>query len=137
MRRRMRIAGGFHHPPGESKHVILLPCPAHSTAACTNGDEKLTEATDKEAGIIQALVERLEKQRLPMAMALKAKVDQGELLNEADLAFLEEVFASTAQIKPLLDAHPEWQDLAAQMIGLYGEITAKALENEQAAQQDE
>lgn len=97
----------------------------------------MAESTDKEAGVIQALVERLEKQRLPMALALKKKVDQGGLLNEADIAFLEEVFAGTAQLKPMLDTHPEWQDLAARMIGLYGEITAKALENEQGAKPQE
>jgi hypothetical protein len=97
----------------------------------------MTEANDKEAGIIQALAERLEKQRLPMALQLKEKVDQGGLLNEADIAFLEEVFAGSAQLKPILDAHPEWQELAARMIGLYGEITAKALENEQGAKPKE
>ena len=97
----------------------------------------MAESTDKEAGVIQALVERLEKQRLPMALALKKKVDQGGLLNEADIAFLEEVFAGSAQLKPMLDTHPEWQDLAARMIGLYGEITAKALENEQGAKPQE
>lgn len=97
----------------------------------------MAESTDKEAGVIQALVERLEKQRLPMALALKEKVDQGGLLSEADIAFLEEVFAGSAQLKPMLDTHPEWQDLAARMIGLYGEITAKALENEQGAKPQE
>ena len=97
----------------------------------------MAESTDKEAGVIQALVERLEKQRLPMALALKKKVDQGGLLSEADIAFLEEVFAGTAQLKPMLDTHPEWQDLAARMVGLYSEITAKALENEQGAKQQE
>ena len=93
----------------------------------------MTESSDKEAGIIQALAERLEKQRLPMALALKAKVDQGGLLNEADIAFLEEVLTHTGQLKAMLDAHPEWQDIAARMIALYGEITARALENEQAS----
>jgi hypothetical protein len=97
----------------------------------------MTDATDKEAGIIQALAERLEKQRLPMTLELKEKVDQGGLLNEADIAFLEEVFAGSAQIKPMLDAHPEWQELAARMTRLYNEITTKALENEQAARKEE
>ena len=97
----------------------------------------MTESTDKEAGIIQALAERLEKQRLPMALKLKEKVDQGGLLNEADIAFLEEVFAGSAQLKPMLDAHPEWQELAARMTRLYKEITSKALENEQGGKQAE
>jgi hypothetical protein len=91
----------------------------------------------KEAGIIQALAERLEKQRLPMALELKEKVDRGGLLNDMDIAFLEEVFEGAARLKPLLDAHPEWQNLAARMLSLYSEITAKALENEQGARQEE
>ena len=97
----------------------------------------MTASSDKEAGVIQALAERLEKIRLPMALKLKEKVDQGGLLNEADIALLEEVFRQSAQLKPLLDTHPEWQELAARMLSLYSEITAKALENEQAARKDE
>ena len=97
----------------------------------------MTESNDREAGVIQALVERLEKQRLPKALALKVKVDEGGLLNEADIAFLEEVLVNAGQLKPLLDAHPEWQDLAARMTALYGEITARALENERAARKKE
>jgi hypothetical protein len=96
----------------------------------------MTDPTDKDTGIIQALVERLEKQRLPVALELKAKVDEGGLLNEADIAFLEDIFTNTARIKSLLDAHPEWQELAARMVSLYGEITARALENEQAARKE-
>jgi hypothetical protein len=92
----------------------------------------MTEATNQEAGVIQALAERLEKIRLPMALKLKEKVDEGGLLNESDIAFLEEVFANSAKLKPLLDTHPEWQELAARMLRLYNEITARALENEQA-----
>jgi hypothetical protein len=93
----------------------------------------MTEAPDKEAGIIQALAERLEKIRLPMALKLKEKVEEGGLLNESDIAFLEDIFANSAKLKPLLDTHPEWQELAARMLRLYNEITTKALENEQAA----
>jgi hypothetical protein len=96
----------------------------------------MTDSTDKEAGVIQALAERLEKIRLPMALKLKEKVDQGGLLNESDIAFLEDVFTNSAKLKPLLDTHPEWQDLAARMLRLYNEITARALENEQAAREN-
>jgi len=97
----------------------------------------MTEDADKDTGVIQVLVERLEKIRLPMALKLKEKVDAGALLNEADIAFLEEVFANSTRLKPLLDSHPEWQELAARMLRLYGEITARALENEKAAQNNQ
>lgn len=86
-----------------------------------------------ELGIVQVLAERLEKQRLPRALEMKAMVDRGEVLGESDLLFLEEVFADAARIKPYLDTHPEWQDLAGRMTHLYKEITEKALENEKQA----
>lgn len=85
---------------------------------------------NKEAGVVQVLAERLEKQRLPRALALKERVDQGEMLGDSDIAFLEEVFRDAAQIKPYLDTHPEWQDLAGRLVHLYQTITEKALENQ-------
>ena len=86
--------------------------------------------TSKDAALIQVLVERLEKTRLPVALELKEKVDQGELLNDIEIKYLEDVLGDVEQVKPLLDRHPEWQELAARMLSLYNEITTKALENE-------
>lgn len=86
---------------------------------------------NREAGVIQVLAERMQKQRLPRALELKERVDQGGLLSDSDIAFLEEVFRDAAQIKPYLDSHPEWQALAAQLVHLYQTITEKALENQQ------
>jgi len=89
----------------------------------------------KDAGIIQVLAERLETQRLPRALSIKEKVDRGEPLIDLDIDFLGELFQDAQQIQPLLDRHPEWQSLAAQVIHLYKEITDKALENENASNQ--
>ncbi|UCB55984.1 MAG: hypothetical protein JSW45_05505 [Thiotrichales bacterium] len=88
--------------------------------------------TSKDAGIIQVLAEQLETKRLPRALSLKEKVDSGELLDEADIMFLEQVFEDAQSIGPLVDRHPEWHDLATKMMALYKEITEKALENEKA-----
>lgn len=87
----------------------------------------------QDAGLIQVLVERLSNQRLPRALDLKAKVDAGEKLSNFDLQFLEEVFADAQKIRPLIERHPEYQELAARMLHLYKEILDKATENEKNA----
>lgn len=82
-----------------------------------------------DAGTIQVLVERMQSQRLPRAMALKDKVDRGEMLDDFDLAFLQEVVNDSSAIRPLVDTHPEWHELVAKVSNLYKEIADKALEN--------
>ena len=90
----------------------------------------MTDNTN-DAGLITVLVERLNNQRLPRALALKEKVNGGETLDEFDISFLETVLNDANNVKGLVDRHPEWQPIAAKMLQLYNEIAAKALENEQ------
>ena len=89
----------------------------------------MTEST-KDLGIATALITRFTTQRLPKALALKEKVEGGERLDEWDIAFLREVFGDAEQIKPLVDQHPDYQEIYAQAVSLYHEITERALENE-------
>ena len=84
----------------------------------------------KDAGVLAVIVARMEQQRLPRAIDLKAKVNAGAVLDDLDIEFLEGVFADSNELKPLLERHPEYQDLAARMMALYRDITTKALENE-------
>lgn len=92
----------------------------------------MTNSTQEEK-VILALVERLEKQRLPRFFDLKEKVDQGETLTDSDIDFLEDVIRDAGKIEPLIERHPEWQPIAAKVVQLYQEITEKALENERNA----
>jgi hypothetical protein len=86
--------------------------------------------SSQDAGVIQALLERLNSQRLPRALTLKSKVDAGEPLSDYDIDFLNEVFTDSEYIKPFIDRHPEYQDLIAHLVRLYKEIMDKAMENE-------
>jgi hypothetical protein len=84
----------------------------------------------QDLGVIEVLLEGFNSQKLPRALALKAKVDQGGILDEYDMHDLEEVVATIRNAQPLIGRHPEYQDLVGRIVSLYNEITAKALANE-------
>ena len=90
------------------------------------------ELNSMDEGVLTVIVERMQEQRFPRALELKAKVDAGETLDDFDIDFLERVFEDCTRLKPLLDRHPDYQDLAARMMNLYHAITTQALANEQA-----
>jgi hypothetical protein len=92
----------------------------------------IDESKPDDAGLAVVLIERFEHWILPRVLEIKAKVDRGEKLADFDLDFLENVLKDAEEIKPHVDRAPEYQSLYTRAISLYGEITQKAVEAEQA-----
>lgn len=94
----------------------------------------MTQQSD-DLGVITVLLERLTKFRLPRLLELRAKVQQGERLADFDLSYLEDVVADARSAQPMVERHPELQEIATRVIGLYHEIASQALENESRSEQ--
>ena len=90
--------------------------------------------TDKqeELGVITALLDRLANRRLPRILDIKKKVDDGEKLDSANMAYLERVLEDASEVQRMMAINPlpEYEELMAQVAHLYTEITSKALGNE-------
>lgn len=88
---------------------------------------------DKDEAVLTVLLERLEKQTLPRLFEMQTRADRGEVLNDADLVFLEESMREARQSEALLIEHPQYQRLAGKLVDLYKAITDKALANQERA----
>ena len=86
----------------------------------------------KELGVIAVLAKRMVEERLPKALALKDRVDKGAVLDDLDIAFLQQVVDDANKVKPLMKSDPRVLETAGRMLQLYREITEKALANEKA-----
>lgn len=82
-------------------------------------------------GTAYVLLMRLNNERLPRALELKAIVDRGERLSDYDKEYLKRVLSEAGEVTRAANKLPEYRDLVKKMRELYDEITRKALENEQ------
>ena len=89
-------------------------------------EEKLAQ---KDKGVIMALLDRFNNQRLPRARSMQKKVDSGELLDDRDLEFIREVQNDSRKMTGLIERHPQYKELAAKAMHMWSEIIEKDAEN--------
>ncbi|RKZ48525.1 MAG: hypothetical protein DRQ48_04820 [Gammaproteobacteria bacterium] len=91
------------------------------------------DQNEKDKGMIMVLLERFNKLRLPRAQALKEKTDSGELLDDYDHKYIKEVQEDASQVMLIVERHPEYKELAANVTNLWNEIIEKDIENQKKA----
>ena len=92
--------------------------------------------TSDEERVLRALLINFEKHRLPRVLYLKEKVDNGELLSDWEVAFLEKAIDEATGARASVDRHPGFQAVYAHAARRYDEITVQALRNEQRRHRD-
>jgi len=85
-----------------------------------------------DSGTLAALMLDLEENRLPRALRLLDRVNDGEPLSEEDIEFLKKVYEDSRANESLVERHPEYCELIARSLGLYAEIITKGVANEKA-----
>lgn len=86
---------------------------------------------ENDDAVLQALMDRLLRFRLPRLLAVKARVDQGEPLTDDDIVFLKAAMADAQASQQYVMRNPDFHDLGARIVQLYSEVVSKAVENEQ------
>ena len=84
----------------------------------------------KDLGTMTTILERFTKQTLPKVLEIKKRADCNEVLSNRDIDFLKLLPKRFNEVKPLVDRNPEYQELYAQAVHLYKNITEQALLNE-------
>ena len=90
----------------------------------------IKDQAKQDVGLMAVLLDRFNNQRLPAALALQKKVEDGEPLSDLDMTFLKEVSKDVTGIHPLLERHPECKEIATRMMNLCSDIAKKGLTNE-------
>ncbi|MDX2369484.1 MAG: hypothetical protein QNK36_13965 [Colwellia sp.] len=83
----------------------------------------------KDQGIIAVLLKRFENERYPRAQLIKAKVDNGAVLDEQDMSFIEQTLEDAHQEMAIIMRHPEYASLAKEVMLMYEEIMSKSQKN--------
>jgi hypothetical protein len=88
---------------------------------------------DKDEGVLAVLIKRFAHERYPKMLELKKNVDDGAVLNDRDISYLEGVLSDAHQALDVLSRHPEYSSLAQKSLVMYEEIMSKSQENNNAS----
>jgi len=85
---------------------------------------------ENDEAVLQALLDRLLKFRLPRALEIRKRVESGECLTDADMAFLKVALEDARNGQRYVVRNPEFHALGAQITQVYDDIVSRAMQNE-------
>ena len=81
-------------------------------------------------GVIYVLMEHFTRHLHPRAVDIEKELDAGRCLTDAQIDHVSQVLEEFKLLRPLIERHPEHQDLAGGVAALYASIARRALQNE-------
>lgn len=87
----------------------------------------------KDKGVIAVLLKHFESDTYPRAQLLKTKVDNGTVLDDRDLFFIEQTLVDDQKVMTILKRHPEYASLVKETLLMYEEIMSKSQQNSKEA----
>lgn len=84
----------------------------------------------RDACIVSAMLRQLNSQRLPKLLAMKERLNRGELVDPEEIRYIHDCVRETLWVRHLCERHPDLRALCTRITSLYKEITERALHNE-------
>ena len=85
---------------------------------------------DSDVGVIKELLDRFNHQRFPRTLDIKIRVEAGETLQQSDIDFLTVVINDAHDFGWLVEKHPEYKQVMANITHFYHQVILTAFENE-------
>ena len=85
-----------------------------------------------DAGRLQVIMERFVKYRLPLIIEMRDEVESGGRLSDGEIELLDRFISRGPGFHRFVHEYPEYEELVAKLIDLVGDITNKAIDNENA-----
>ena len=89
--------------------------------------------TDRELGIVQAVLKDFNENKLPRVLDIKRRVDNGEKINSDDINLLDDLIEMSQGSEKFVEDHPDFAELIVRAADLYHYISSKALEIEKSS----
>ena len=83
-------------------------------------------------GVIYVVIEHFTRHLYPRALEMQKKLEAGGRLTDSEIAHVAQIIEDAKLLRPLIERHPEHNELAEGVLELYTNIARRAWQNETA-----